>query len=81
MNSDFIKKLRAPKFLDMAIFDWVASLLIAFLVGKYILSVRGAFSWSVWLVVWTAFGVWAHWFVGVPTMFGYYLSINPKPER
>jgi hypothetical protein len=65
----------------MSIFDWIASLLGAFLVGYFLLKLRGYTNWAVFIVAWTLAGVGIHAAFGVNTMFGYYLGINPKPVR
>lgn len=72
-----IDTLRGPKILDMSIFDWIASMFGAWIVGKAI-HVR---YWILWLVGWIVFGVFVHWSMGIPTMFGYYLGLNEKPVR
>jgi uncharacterized membrane protein YcaP (DUF421 family) len=73
----WIETLREPKILDMSIFDWVISLVVAALVGKWL----GIKQWPLFLVVWIAFGIWAHWLFGIKTMLGYYVGLNEKPER
>ena len=75
-----IEELRRPKVLGMAVFDWVASILVAVLIGYFILHVRGIW-WIVWIVFWIAFGVIVHKVLGVDTMLGYYLGMNPMPKR
>lgn len=72
-----IQRLRKPKILDMSIFDWVTSLLGAFLIGKFF----GVKNWLLFIFAWIAFGVFAHWYFGINSMFGYYLGINEKPIR
>jgi len=76
-----IQRLRKPKVFDMSIFDWVFSLLIAFLIGFYGFYLKGFNKWIIFIVTWIGFGVFTHWVFGVNTMLGYYLGINPKPER
>jgi hypothetical protein len=61
----------------MSIFDWVTSLLGAFLIGKFF----GVKNWLLFIFAWIAFGVFAHWYFGINSMFGYYLGINEKPIR
>lgn len=81
MTCTLIDRLREPKVLDMAIFDWVASLLFAVIIGVYFFKLRGSLNWTVWIVLWTFFGVLVHWLFGVPTMLGYYLRLNKRPIR
>jgi hypothetical protein len=71
--------LRGPKLWNMSIFDWVASLLGAWLVGRW-LGFKGM-AWLGFLLAWTAFGVVVHLAVGVPTELGYKLGLNGPPER
>jgi len=65
----------------MAVFDWSASLFGAYLIGKYILGIYLPSMWLLWFIFWTLLGVAVHYAVGVDTMFGYYIGLNPKPER
>ena len=74
-----LQALRKPKILNMSIFDWVTSLLGAGLVGWW-LGLKGL-QWLWFLLFWVAFGVVSHLAFGVNTMFGYYLGLNPRPER
>jgi hypothetical protein len=76
----WIDKLRGPKILDMSIFDWIASLLGAVILG-HMLNLETPLNWVLFLIAWTAFGVLIHYAFGVSTMLGYYLGLNPKPER
>jgi len=75
-----IQQLRKPQVYGMSIFDWTLSLLGAFILGYYY-SFRGIIAWILFILVWVLFGVVVHYSVGVNTMFGYYLGLNPKPER
>jgi len=76
----WIDKVRGPKILDMSIFDWIASLLGAILLG-HAFSLDGPVDWLLFIIAWIAFGVLIHYSFGVPTMLGYYVGLNPKPER
>jgi hypothetical protein len=64
----------------MSIFDWVASLLGAALIG-YFTGIKRLLYWILFLIFWVTLGVVAHAAFGVPTMFGYYLGLNEKPSR
>lgn len=79
-SCSFIDKLRGPKILDMSIFDWVASLLGAAIVG-YLLKLDSPLKWIVFVLGWVSFGTLVHYVFDVPTMFGYYLGLNKKPLR
>jgi len=74
-----LQALRKPKILNMSIFDWVTSLLGGGLFGWW-LGLKGI-QWLWFLLVWVVFGVVTHLAFGVDTMLGYYLGLNPKPER
>lgn len=73
--------LRRPKVLNMSVFDWVTSLLGAWIIGAYVLGLRGGLVWVVYLLMWVALGVLVHCLFGVPTIFGYYIGVSEKPER
>jgi len=74
-----IQRLRKPKILNMSIFDWITSLLLAALLG-YFLSIKGS-QWLPFLLAWTLLGVLTHYAFGINTMLGYYLGLNPVPIR
>jgi hypothetical protein len=76
----FIDRLRGPKILDMSIFDWIASLAAAGLVG-YLLKFDSVVKWIIFIIGWIAFGTLVHYYFGVSTMLGFYLGLNPKPLR
>jgi hypothetical protein len=74
-----LQVLRKPKILNMSIFDWVTSLLVGGLLGWW-LGLKGV-QWAWFLLAWILFGVAAHYVFGVDTMLGYYLGLNPVPQR
>ena len=74
-----VDTVRKPRIAGMAVFDWVASLLGGWIVGSYI-GIHGV-TWIVWFLLWILFGVVVHLALGVNTMLGYYLGVNPKPTR
>lgn len=76
-----IDYLRKPKVFDMALFDWIGSLLAAWIVGRFVLRLSSAVAWIVFVMAWVAFGVLVHWALGIDSMFGYYLGVSKKPER
>ena len=76
-----IENLRKPKIFDMSIFDWVTSLIGAWIIGRFIFNLTGIIVWFAFILFWIVFGVFIHWIIGVPTMFGYYLGISEKPQR
>ena len=79
--SSTIDQLRQYRIAEMAIFDWVTSLLGAIIIGYYLLKLRSIIHWIVWIIIWILFGIIVHLLFGVDTMLGYYLGINKKPIR
>ena len=79
MECTSLQRLRKPKIFDMSIFDWITSLLAAWLLGRW-LGIHGL-QWISFLLIWILFGVATHYAFGVHTMLGYYLGLNPKPDR
>ena len=75
-----LQRLRKPKIADMSIFDWITSLLGAFILGKFI-GIDSPSAWVLFILGWTLFGILAHWYFGISTMLGFYLGINQKPIR
>lgn len=76
---EIIDTLRRPRIAGMAVFDWVASLLGGWIIGWGI-GIRSAVVWVLWFATWILLGVVVHRALGVNTMFGYYLGVNPKPR-
>lgn len=79
----FIDKLRQPKFIGMAIFDWVATLLFAIIVAllvNYFAKLDEAIYITIikTFIVMIILGIIIHYLLGIPTMFGYYLGLNSK---
>ena len=64
----------------MSIFDWVASLMGAAIVG-YLLGIHEPITWVLFVLGWIGFGVVTHYVLGVDTMLGYYMGLNPRPIR
>ena len=75
-----IQTLRGPKIFGMAIFDWTLSILGLVLLG-ITLKIKTAPKWIAFVFAWILFGVAVHKLMGVDTMLGYYLGLNPKPTR
>ena len=76
-----LDRLRKPKLWDMSIFDWVTSILGAILIGYFFLGLRTLTAYIIWIIIWTIIGIIIHYILGINTMLGYYLGINPMPER
>lgn len=78
--------LRKPKIFNMSIFDWVATLLGGWLIARF-LHKRwyGSYNYLNFLlsveILLIITGIIVHKLLGVDTMLGYYLNLNPKPIR
>lgn len=80
-NKNTLQYLRSFRIFDMALFDWTASLIGAWLIGKYILHLINGLQWVLWIFAWILFGVLIHKIMNIPTKFGYYLGINEDPRK
>jgi len=76
----FIEIIRGPKILDMSIFDWLVSIVIAAVVGRWI-GLKTSVEIGLFAAVWILFGVLTHAAFRINTMFGYYLGVSDKPIR
>ena len=83
-----IEKLREPKILDMAIFDWVATaagagILWKILDSKYPNKDYGWMEYICIFIVTVIFGIFSHILFKIDTKFGYYLGLNkdPRPKK
>ena len=79
-----IDKLRKPKILDMAIFDWVATALAAAVIGGIIRKVNpgtsyGCASITVFVIL-ILIAIVVHYERGIPTMLNAYLGIARKED-
>ena len=75
-----IQTLRRPRLFGLALFDWTLSLVMGFLIGREFLNISTRRQMINWLLLWTLFGILVHKLLGVNTMLGYYLGLNPKPD-
>ena len=80
MECTTLDRLRGPKVFNMSIFDWVASLCAAAIVGL-LAGIKTPLNWLLFILFWVLLGVAAHAAFGVSTMLGYYLGLNEKPSR
>ena len=72
-----IAKLREPKFLDMAIFDWVATASVAAAIGL----VRWDACLGVMMfIILVLIGIVVHVAFNIPTMFNAYLGLAKKED-
>lgn len=81
MSSDCstIDKLRSHRIFGLAIFDWTIQLLSGLLIGHFLLRLTRLIHWILWFILWTIIGILIHKILGISTMLGYYLGLNPKP--
>jgi len=80
--SSVITTLRGPKFIDMAIFDWIATILGALWIWYALNQTKDVgFEWFLLiLVAFIALGVVVHLIFRVDTKFGFYLGLNSDPR-
>jgi hypothetical protein len=76
----WLDRLRSPKIWNMSIFDWVTSLLGAWLVGRW-LGLRSGLQWIAFLIAWISLGLLTHFVFGVNSELGHKLGWNPPPVR
>jgi len=76
----FIEIIRGPKILDMSIFDWLVSIAIAVLVGRWV-GIKTSIEMGLFALIWVLFGVIMHAAFGINTMLGYYFGVCDKPIR
>jgi hypothetical protein len=79
-DCNIIDYLRSFRIFGLAIFDWITSLLGAFIIGKYLLKIDETRIWIIYIIFWILFGILIHWYLKIDTMLGYYLGINAKPK-
>ena len=75
--SSTIEKLRKPKIMDMAIFDWLATAAVAAVIGAFARSQCTAIIMFIILVL---IGIITHHALGIPTMFNAYLGLADKRD-
>lgn len=73
-----INLLRKPKIFNIAIFDTVATILVA-----YFFHTTFVIKCPLWSTILAFFivGSLVHIMMGIPTMLNYYLGISKKPNR
>lgn len=75
-----IDTLRQPKIFNMAIFDWIATLIVIYVIAYYSQPISSNF-WSYYLglcFIGVLLAIVIHWYFSIPTMFNYYLGLNTK---
>ncbi len=77
-NCSIIDKLRQPKFLGMAIFDWVATLGAAIILNQ--ITFFSKYGILVIFIVLIIAGIASHILFKKPTMLNYYLGFNTQDE-
>ena len=81
MSCNIIDKLRGPKVLNMSIFDWVATFLVAVILSLVLHSITKINYLILIILLFSSLiilGVVIHKALGIPTMFNYYLGLNNK---
>jgi len=80
MQCTAIDKLRQPKFLDMAVFDWVATMVTVTIIGWFTHRYVTNMTMTTYIIllecVAIVLAIVIHKVFGVPTMFNYYLGLN-----
>jgi hypothetical protein len=77
-NCTLVDKVRQPKFLNMAIFDWSATLLVVFLVSLLTCTDNCGTTFLLYTLAAIVIFVSVHKATNTPTMFNYYLGLNDK---
>lgn len=80
MVCSFIDRMRGPRIFGLALFDWAFSLLGAWAVGYFLLHLKGAVAWVLFIIFWILLGIFAHVATNTPTMLGYYLGLSVRPQ-
>jgi len=76
-----VTRLRAYKIADMPIFDLFGTIVLALLVGYFVLQLRNGLDFTLWVAIVFMVGIVTHIVFGVNTMLGYYLGLCGKPSR
>jgi hypothetical protein len=85
-NCTLIQKLRTPRFFNMAILDWILTLLGAYILVLFLRRYtyfksqkfyKLLFYITIGLVI---LAIFLHWLFGINTVLGYYLSLNKMPD-
>ena len=82
--ADIIAQLRQPKIFDMAIFDWVATLVVAYIIAVLVherLAVKPDKTRFIILtsVLAIILGIFVHIVMGIPTGLNYHLGLSQRP--
>lgn len=77
---NLVDYLREPKIANMAVFDWLATLLVVYLTSQIVCENRGHCGATFLLLVLAAIVIFVsvHKATNTPTMFNYYLGLNDK---
>jgi hypothetical protein len=77
-----IEKLRKPKIFDMALFDWVSSILLTLYISyKYNNDKYDNIIFIKSLIIMIILAVSIHYIFNINTKFNYYLGLNDNPKR
>ena len=73
----FIDRLRGPKIFNMAIFDWVCTIIAAWIIAAaYSDNTLKSFVYI--LIILVILAILVHKIFNIPTMLNYYLGLNTK---
>ena len=76
-----LDKIRSHRTYGLSVFDWSTALLGGLLIGRYILDLSSVIHWILWIILWFIIGIVVHVIVKVPTMLGFYIGLNEKPQE
>lgn len=76
-----LDKIRTVRILGLAVFDWTLALISGWIIGYLLFDLSTIIHWIIWLILWFILGIIIHYKLNIPTMFGYYIGLNKKPEQ
>lgn len=75
-GSSLINRLRGPKIMNMSIFDWTATFIVAVIISYVIYKKIDFMDIIKIFIVLIIIAILTHYFFGIPTMLNYYLGLN-----
>ena len=84
MGCNTIQKLRVYRFYNMAILDWLLTIIGAYIlavfIDKYITNISFIVIFVYTLIFLIILAIYLHWLFNIKTTLGYYLGINNMPK-
>lgn len=85
-NCTCLDKIRSYRVFDMAIFDWVVTLLAAWAFINYVVpNVRSLkrldLTPCAWILGIVVLGIFLHWLFRVPTVVGHWVGLSKYPAK